>query len=230
MRLVSVVVTTKNEEKYLEKCLLALKRQTYKPIEIVVSDACSTDATLKIAQRHADRVVVKKTNIAEGKNFGASKARGQILVFLDADTLLPKNWVERAVKNLDSKGFTTGVIKPRSRRLVAKFVCWWWGYALPWFFLLLRSPMFGGASTFCVKREVFEEVGGFDSSLAVFEDADLVRKIGAEKIRWDPELRSYTSMRRFERNGYFKQILFYVGCAILFLLSKKLLSRIIKSF
>lgn len=52
--LVSVIVPTYNEEKYLEETLLNVRSQTYKNIEIIVSDGCSTDRTTGVAKKHAD--------------------------------------------------------------------------------------------------------------------------------------------------------------------------------
>ncbi|MBU0576439.1 glycosyltransferase family 2 protein [Patescibacteria group bacterium] len=94
---ISVVIPAYNEEKLIEKCLVALKKQDAKfSYEIIVVNGPSTDQTRAIAQEYAD-VVVNQTGIGIGqaRNQGCKLAQGEILVMTDADVFAPPNWLTR---------------------------------------------------------------------------------------------------------------------------------------
>jgi glycosyltransferase involved in cell wall biosynthesis len=207
--LVSVIVTTLNEEKYIKRCLKSIKNQSYKPIEIVVSDACSIDKTVEAAKKYADKVVVKKSNIPQGKNIGAKYTRGEILVFVDADSALQKSWIEKTVKNLEEGYvFISGTMKPIEKNPKAKFTAFIWGNLLPTIIIMLGCPGFAGAATFAVKKKDFKEINGFNEGMYILEDVDFVRRISKlGKIKFDKKLFTFTSMRRFEKEGYIKWFL-----------------------
>jgi glycosyltransferase involved in cell wall biosynthesis len=89
--MISIIIPTKNEEHYLAATLAGLR--SYVDCELIVSDGRSTDGTLEIARRDADCVVVhagpERQTIGAGRNLGAARARGDFLVFLDADVSVP---------------------------------------------------------------------------------------------------------------------------------------------
>lgn len=220
---VSVIITTKNEEKYLERCLKAVRNQTYKNLEIVVSDACSTDSTIDIAKKYADRVVVKKTNIPQGRNFGAKFASGEVLVFLDADTILNPLWVERAVNDLNEFSMSVGRLISSERNLKASLVSLLWGSLLPLLSTILLHPYSSTPAGFAVRRDVFEKVGGYWESQVILDDVLFimkVRKVG--KIKWNPTNLTLTSMRRFEERGYLRTIFYWLKVLLKFVLLAKL--------
>jgi glycosyltransferase involved in cell wall biosynthesis len=85
--------TTLNEEKYIETTLLSIKNQDYKgKYEIIMVDSNSKDRTVKIARKYADKVIVtKRRGVSVGRNIGARLAKGEILLFVDAYTVLLPN-------------------------------------------------------------------------------------------------------------------------------------------
>ncbi|MCK4781671.1 glycosyltransferase [Candidatus Parcubacteria bacterium] len=101
--LVSVVITTKNEEKNIENCLKSILQQNYlyDKIEIIVVDNDSGDKTKEIAKRHTDKVFNKGPERSAQRNFGANKAQGKYYLYLDADMILSKNVVEECVDKLE---------------------------------------------------------------------------------------------------------------------------------
>jgi len=94
---ISVIIPTLEEEKALPRLLARFDDTTIQRfgIELIISDGGSKDATAEIARTHADVVAVhassRRQTIAEGRNVGACLARGQTLVFLNADCV-PANW------------------------------------------------------------------------------------------------------------------------------------------
>lgn len=203
---VSVVITTKNEEKYIERCLKSIKAQTYENLEIIVSDACSSDRTVEIAKKYADKVLIKRTNIPEGRNLGAKHAEGEILVFIDADTILSARWIERAVDEL-RKGcvMCTGKLRSQEKSFKPRFVSLLWGDILPMLSRVFLHPLHPNAAGFAISRRTFWEVNGYEEKLPVLEDVDFCLKIDRKgKIAWNPRIFAFTSMRRFKRKGYLK--------------------------
>jgi glycosyltransferase involved in cell wall biosynthesis len=88
---ISIIFATLNEEGYIGRTLRSLKRIMHKcgiDAEIIVVDSSDNDRTFKAARRFADKVFrFKQRGISKARNFGASKARGDILVFMDADSI-----------------------------------------------------------------------------------------------------------------------------------------------
>ena len=81
---VSIVIPVKNEEKNIPVILESIKKQTYKPYEVIVSDADSKDNTRKIAKEYGARVVEGGIP-AIGRNNGFNAAQKDIVIFMDAD-------------------------------------------------------------------------------------------------------------------------------------------------
>ncbi|MBI2647452.1 glycosyltransferase [Candidatus Woesearchaeota archaeon] len=88
--MISIIIPTWNEEKYLPKLLECIKKQTYKDYEIIVADANSKDKTREVAKKYNCRIV-KGGVPAVGRNNGAKVAKGDILLFLDADVTIQKD-------------------------------------------------------------------------------------------------------------------------------------------
>ena len=82
--MLSIIIPTKNEEKYLPNLLRSIKKQTFKDYEIIVADNNSKDKTKKIAKRYGCKIV-KGGLPGKARNQGAKFAEGDILLFLDSD-------------------------------------------------------------------------------------------------------------------------------------------------
>src|SRR5262245_284922 len=98
--MISVIIPARNEEEFLPATIEALKAQSYRNFEtIVVANGCN-DRTVEVARELGCRVFdLEARGLGAARNRGGREAGGQILVFLDADTLLPKN----ALKTIASK-------------------------------------------------------------------------------------------------------------------------------
>lgn len=97
--LISVIIPTFNEAANINDCVLSLKNQNIKNFEIIVVDDGSTDNTLEILNK-LNIKVFKQSHLGPGaaRNLGASHAKGEILVFVDADMVFDKNFLKNLTK------------------------------------------------------------------------------------------------------------------------------------
>ena len=102
--LVSVIIPNYNYGRVLGLCLRAVQAQTYRPIEIILVDDCSTDDSAAVAESLGVRVISPPANsgVCAARNLGVAHARGEILFFLDSDVALDTDAVARAVAVLRS--------------------------------------------------------------------------------------------------------------------------------
>lgn len=188
---VSVIIPAYNAEKYIEKCLMSLKNQSFKDFEIIVVDDCSNDNTFEIAKAHT---VVIKTPEHSGagiaRNLGIKYSKGKILAFTDADVVLPPNWLNNIAKDMlknDVKCVAGGYCGGISNSFIENFAYHELVYRrkdLPEFVDTAVS------NNFACQKDVFFEVNGFPENYlaASLEDMVLSYKISKKyKIYWDKE-------------------------------------------
>jgi glycosyltransferase involved in cell wall biosynthesis len=225
---ISVIIPTYNEEKYIEHTLKAIKSQDYSgKYEIVVSDGTSKDGTVKIARKYADEVVeVKKRGISVGRNAGAKVASGDILLFVDADTVLLFNCLTEFAKTFKVKSVVgaTCPIAPTSSRAV-DFMLYWMANQFVKSSIKTGVPQLFGIC--CAYRQsAFESVGGFDEKLHTHEDIDLSQRMAKlGKIVFVESTLALTSPRRFEAWGRTKGAGKYVAYYLNYLLTGKGVGR-----
>jgi cellulose synthase/poly-beta-1,6-N-acetylglucosamine synthase-like glycosyltransferase len=178
---VSVVIPAYNSEKTIGPCLEALKNQTVRPLEIIVVDGNSSDKTREMAKDMGARVFVeKRRGPAVARNLGASKARGEILLFTDADCIPGRDWIREMLKpfKTPSKGEgiagVQGSYRTRQESLVARFA----QFEIEQRYERLerrRHIDFIGTYSAAYQRALFLKSGGFDEDFpeASGEDPEL---------------------------------------------------------
>lgn len=185
--------------------------------ELIVSDGGSTDGTLDIARQFADIVVVHagdhRQTIAEGRNAGAKAATGDVLVFINGDTVPADrerftecllNFVDRRGPYARASALACPVgFRPVEEKLADKaFHAFYNSYV--WFLLLLRIGA-GRGECQVIRRPVFELVRGYRSELAAGEDFDLLARIGTKaRVQFAWDMLVFESPRRFRKFGYFR--------------------------
>ena len=127
LSLVSIILPAYNEERFLDKCIISLKKQSYKYIEIIVIDDGSNDTTSRIALKHNITLIkTRHGGIGRARNIGIKKAKGTIIVFVDADMVLHKDYVNNLIKPILSKQcygtYTTAEYVANMDKIWAK--CW----------------------------------------------------------------------------------------------------------
>jgi len=164
---VSIVLTTKNEQKNIRACLQSIEDQTYKNIEMIVVDNESTDLTLRWAKAYTDNIYLKGPERSAQRNWGIGKAKGEYVMYLDADMILEKNLVEECIKQIKDADalYIPEVIMGTS--FLSKIRRYERSY---------YSGTVIDASRFFVK-EKFIKTGGFNTELVGPEDWEMDLKI-----------------------------------------------------
>jgi glycosyltransferase involved in cell wall biosynthesis len=225
--MISIIIPTLNEEKYIESTLKSLRNQDYKGnYEIIVADGISKDNTVKIARKYADKVVlVKKKGIAEGRNEGVKVAKGDILLFIDADTILLFNGLTELTKPFKKKNVVgvTCPILPLSSN--AKDFALYWSYNL-FVKRSIKSKKAKIPGICCVyRRKEFEKLGGFNEKLDTLEDLNFSEKISKlGKIVMIDTTLVLTSHRRIEKWGRFNSIKKYLKLYLNYVIRGKVMN------
>lgn len=198
---VSVVITTKNEEKNIENCLRSIKGQTFANIELIVVDNFSEDRTVEIAKKYTTKVYFKGPERSSQRNYGAQVANGEYLLYLDADMLLSPKVIDDCVEKCEVGGLDAIYVP---ERIVGEG-----------FWIKVRDferSFYTGTvvdAVRFVRRDLFLRVDGFDESLVGPEDWDFdrrVRKIGRTGLVDTP---LYHNEGRFNMKRYLKKKSYY---------------------
>ncbi|MFA6064217.1 MAG: glycosyltransferase [archaeon] len=197
--LVSIIVPTLNEKKHIIQTLKALNKQTVprKYYEIIVSDSSSTDNTVKLAKKLADKVVVcKRQGAGYGRNFGEKFAKGKYLGFVDADTIVEPTWVEGLIEGLNTGVACTGPLEniEKDSLKINAFYKWWNIQSKA--SVIVKYPIFPGFN-FGARKKEFRQAGGFPNINMVCEDMDLSLRLGSiGKVAFSKKMAVRTSARR----------------------------------
>ena len=196
----SVIVPTLDEERCLAHTLAEIGNSSGE--EILVVDGGSADATVSLAREAGARCLQSPAGRAAQMNAGAAAARGEILLFLHADTLLPSDYRHHVEAVLRRPGVVAGAFRlafddpRRSLRLIAA------GANVR--SKILQQP-YGDQALF-LRRETFETLGGF-RELPVMEDYDFVRRLRARGRIAIAPAHVTTSSRRWLRHGVWRTTL-----------------------
>jgi len=223
---VSVIIPTLQEEAYIAETLSNLQKVTT-PIEVIVVDGGSRDKTKEIARRFIDKVYsVGKQGISLGRNYGAKRANGDILVFLDADVTFPLNFAEKTQRTFEDTtvvGATCNIMPSQSRLDAALFFCFY--NALIRVFTKIKPHSRG--EFFAVRKNAFLHVKGFDENIPCLEDHDLANRLSRlGRFVFMPDLTIYESLRRFQKLGFWRVIGTWLMDYIFFTIRRKPISRV----
>lgn len=198
---VSVVITTKNEARNIENCLQSIRSQTFKNIELIVVDNFSEDKTAELAEKYNSKVYFKGNERSAQRNYGAKVARGEYLIYLDADMILSPTVIEECVAKCECDNVDALYIP---ERIVGDG-----------FWIKVRDferSFYTGTvidAVRFIRRDLFFQVGGFDETLIGPEDWDFdrkIRKIGRTGVVIVP---LYHNEGRFSMKRYLKKKSYY---------------------
>src|SRR5438105_7129226 len=197
---ISIIVPALNEAEGIAAVLAGLAPLRNRGHEVIVVDGGSSDNTRELA-RAADRVLSAPRGRSSQMNAGAALARGEVLLFLHADTRLPEDADARILEGLVASGRAWGRFDVR---IEGASVC------LPViaFFMNLRSRATGiatGDQAIFIRREAFERSGGFPP-LEMMEDIALSRSLKRVSRPLCLADKAVTSGRRWERRGVLRTV------------------------
>lgn len=206
---ISIIIPALNEG----KCIAEVLEHTLKlegHFEVIVVDGGSHDRTVEVAKGFEDVTVLQS---AKGRaiqmNYGARKASGDILLFLHADTFLPKNFYT-AILNLCNRENVIGGsfrLKMNDSHFIFKFYKWCSQFSLEFF-------TYGDHALF-MKTETFKFINGYQN-IPFMEDVEIQKRLRREGKFQKLTSEVITSNRRFQKNGVFKQLLVDTVLVILF--------------
>lgn len=210
MRL-SIIIPVLNEAAQIGAALRQIPRT--EDIEVIVVDGGSRDSTTRITEAFGARVIHAAAGRARQMNAGAAVARGGILLFLHADTLLPSDFVHVVRETLSHPEVVVGAFRLRidSPRLTMRIIEALANFRSKW----LRMP-YGDQALF-LRRRHFRMAVGF-SKLPIMEDFEFVRRLG----RWGrvalAQAAVLTSPRRWDRLGVLRTTLLNQAIILAYLL------------
>lgn len=231
--LVSVTIPTKNAEKTLDLCLEAIKNQTYPNIETIVVDSYSKDKTREIAEKYNTKVILCKGGLLEARILGVKNSNGEYVVLVDADQILKKTAIERAVK-LAEEGYDMIVLEEESWPLSKGFIARLYmaskkiinskitdpkalkpgeGFFVPRFFKReILEKIFDS-----IPEDIIPKIIHYDHDIIYYECYKLSRKIGVLKdgvYHIEPDLKKLlktnlrygASLKIFSKLDYYKDL------------------------
>lgn len=202
--MVSIIIPTLNEEKFLPRLLESIKKQDFQDYEIIVSDGGSSDRTRQVAEDNGCIFIEDKEHHHPSwqRNNGAKIAKGGILLFFDADCVLQEKFLNKVItefkqRKLVGAGFYF-IFNPNSFSYnifagLANLFC---------FFRQYFSPASVGAGILAL-RSAHEKIGGFDVEVLLAEDYDYTDRLAKQgKFRMIKSEKLLYSSRRLKKDGW----------------------------
>jgi glycosyltransferase involved in cell wall biosynthesis len=223
----SVIIPAYDEEEYLPATLVRVGQALSiiaSPSEIIVVDNDSQDGTKQVAEDFGIKVILEREhNISKVRNTGAKSSTGDVLIFIDADTLVPETLFQKILVVMEDENCLGGAVAVEYEDFQRK---WMKFYLLGWKFWGKFFNMAQGAAQFC-RKCVFEELDGYDPTIFMGEDVEFYWRLSkfAKRNRGHlyfiehPKVR--TSARRFDKMNLWKTLLFTHPILILLTWRKK---------
>lgn len=216
---VSIVIPCLNEEKNIGQCIDSIKQQNWEQYEIIAIDNGSIDDTIRIIKEHGIILgKAKRKGPAAAKNKGIEKAKGDIIIFIDADCVAHPAWLVNMIKLFEdhSIGCVAGEIvgfEPRTeleRFLIKK------GHLSQFKNVNHSFLPYAATANVAYRRDVFDRAGLFDEDLFTGEDADMSWRMQLKadyKLTYSPQAIVY-HLREVTLKGLFRQKLRHADGAV----------------
>ena len=217
----SVIIPTYMEEKILLENIKVFTGELKKKynLELIISDGGSSDNTVEISKEYADKIVIhnlkERQTIAGGRNKGTEVARGDVLIFLNADSTPENpdsffeeiyNWALETGKYKNYDALATYVTSFPEETIFKDKLFYTLHNSYVRFLNLIGLGM-GRGECQIVRADVFRKVSGYNEKIAAGEDFDLYRRIShVGRIGFAKNLRVLESPRRFRKYGYLKVV------------------------
>jgi cellulose synthase/poly-beta-1,6-N-acetylglucosamine synthase-like glycosyltransferase len=192
---ISIIVASLNNESTIKECLLSILDQDYpqNSLEVLVVDGGSTDSTAMLVKNYNVQFVSNRRNVPAAYNLASKIVKNEVLGFIDADAKVEKDWLKKLIADLSPPEVAaTGgnIVTWNKNELVPRCI----GYELSnRYSRLPREVKRLATMNLLVKKQVLEEIGGFDENLPTQYDTDLGYRITSAgyKIVFDPKALCY---------------------------------------
>jgi glycosyltransferase involved in cell wall biosynthesis len=225
---ISFVIPAYNEEQMIERCLKSVFAEIERAreagrefeAEVVVVDNASTDKTREAALKFQNVTVVREPlkGLVYARRAGWVASDGHLVANIDADTQMPKHWLQRVLAEFSGDPSLVALSGPYfyydlplwKRALVKAFYFLGWLMHLVNHHILRKGAMLQGGN-FILRRDAWDAAGGFDTTIPFYgEDTDVAKRIGRwGKVKWTWALPMHTSGRRLEKEGLVKMSWLY---------------------
>lgn len=209
--MLSIIIPTLNEEAHIKALLAGLSPQLGPEDEIIVVDAHSKDNTAAIAKGYKAKVLLRpKKGVGLARTEGAKEASNEILVFLDADAVLSKDFAARIKKHFsDPKVMAVGGLDLyESDSKLSKFTYDTFSvfvFQSNHLIHLVTGKFWIPANNCAMRKNLFFSVGGYRS--VICEDTDFMARCPpTRKVVYDTKLTLTLSDRRFKEAGFFRTV------------------------
>ncbi len=196
---ISVIIPTLNEAENIGRLIDFFHRSGSGMLaEILVIDGGSHDKTVEIARSRGAKILFSKIKSrAAQMNLGAKNATAEILYFIHADTFPPENFAPEILKAVEN-GLSMGCFCYRfdSPRRCLKFNAWFTQFNFFW--------CQGGDKTFFIRRDIFEDLGGYDEKYVVMEEYDFIRRATKKYPMRTLHSPATVSARKYEHNSWLR--------------------------
>lgn len=219
MDAISIVIITLNEAERIGNILEDLSQQTYQNFEVIVVDSNSDDKTCELALAYSDELPkltvhkMKSRGTSLGRNTGATLAKHNRLLFLDADVRLSNGFLEKSVSQLNKRNLDVAGVYMSLANLPVNLFLGYFLFNAGMFVTQYGFPTAIGACLFSTKQ-VHASINGFDEHIHLCEDCDYVNR--ASKISdFRVLLNTFTfDPRRLKQDGFMSTGLTYVKANI----------------
>lgn len=198
----SIIIPTLNEEGIIRPSLTALAALRRSGHEVIIADGGSRDNTVRLAQPLADQVITSQAGRATQMNAGARSSRGDVLVFLHADTSLPSNSDDLIINGLKQCGNVWGRFDVRLSgrqalfRIIESMMNW----------RSRLSAIATGDQCLFIRREIFDAIGGYPE-INLMEDIAISRSLKRYGQPFCITQKAITSSRRWEQRGILRTMI-----------------------
>lgn len=215
---ISFVIPAYNEEGFIDKCLSSVEEEIKRSqvgSEIIVVDNSSTDKTREIVSKFKKVKIISETKrgLTFARQAGFLSSRGELIANIDADTILPKGWIECVLDEFSKNKNLIALSGPQiyydvSRKiLIYQKIFYKIAYLTYLFnkYILNKSSMLQGGN-FVVRRDALEKIGGFNTNILFWgEDTDIAKRLHKfGDVKFTFKLPIYSSGRRLIKEGVFK--------------------------
>jgi len=231
----SVIIPAHNEEDVIERAIKSVLNQTFQDFEIIVSNDGSTDKTKEIVEnliKRDKRIKIlnrdKGHSAAFARNRGAEKAKGEIFIFLDADTYLEKNCLEEIKKREKLAEAFCFPAKSIKINFITRILS---GFTDQTKKRIIKEGVYNRKNKtrplfFCYTKKAYKKLKGYNENIFYFEDEDLVQRfyeMGFKTINFNTTIQYYELPATFK--GFLRQCK-WIGKGINSIPDKKIKNKV----